>query len=80
MNETDVLKQYWGFNSFRPLQQDIIQAVLEGKDVMRAITHRGREIFMFPDPCDGKRRDLYCCFTTYRPDERSGREFKGKRY
>ncbi|MFH1287060.1 MAG: DNA helicase RecQ [Candidatus Magasanikbacteria bacterium] len=28
------LKKYFGFNSFRPMQEDIIQAVLDGKDTV----------------------------------------------
>ena len=29
-----VLKEYWGYDSFRPKQMDIIQAALEGRDVL----------------------------------------------
>jgi ATP-dependent DNA helicase RecQ len=29
-----ILKKYWGFDSFRPLQQEIIQAVLDNYDVI----------------------------------------------
>lgn len=50
MNETEVLKQYWGFNSFRPLQQDIIQAVLEGKDVMALLPTGGGKSLCFQVP------------------------------
>lgn len=50
MNETDILKQYWGFSSFRPLQQDIIQAVLEGKDVMALLPTGGGKSLCFQVP------------------------------
>lgn len=30
---TDVLQQYWGYTEFRPLQEEIIQTLLSGKDV-----------------------------------------------
>ena len=30
---SDVLKHYWGFDSFRPFQEDIINSVIEGEDV-----------------------------------------------
>jgi len=50
MNETDILKQYWGFSSFRPLQQDIIQAVLEGRDVMALLPTGGGKSLCFQVP------------------------------
>ena len=28
----DILKHYWGYESFRPPQEEIIRSVLEGKD------------------------------------------------
>ncbi|MEY3189220.1 MAG: hypothetical protein RIT41_1755, partial [Bacteroidota bacterium] len=29
-----ILKQYWGYTQFRPQQVEVIEAVLEGKDVL----------------------------------------------
>ena len=29
-----VLKKYWGYDNFRPLQEDIIQSVLSGRDTI----------------------------------------------
>ncbi|MBP6624317.1 MAG: RecQ family ATP-dependent DNA helicase [Chitinophagaceae bacterium] len=29
-----ILTQYWGFNEFRPLQEDIVKQVIEGKDTL----------------------------------------------
>lgn len=29
-----ILKQYWGYTQFRPQQEEVIEAVLEGKDVL----------------------------------------------
>ena len=34
MTPRDILKKYWGYDSFRPLQEDIINSVLAGKDTM----------------------------------------------
>ena len=30
----EILKNYWGYDQFRPLQEEIIQSVLEGKDTL----------------------------------------------
>ncbi|MBB6498919.1 RecQ family ATP-dependent DNA helicase [Pedobacter cryoconitis] len=50
MNETDILKNYWGFTSFRPLQQDIIRAVLSGRDVMALLPTGGGKSLCFQIP------------------------------
>ena len=36
MNQTplNILQQYWKHDSFRPMQEEIIQAVLDGKDAL----------------------------------------------
>ena len=30
----EILKQYWGYDEFRSLQEEIILSVLEGKDTL----------------------------------------------
>lgn len=50
MNETEILKQYWGYTSFRPLQQDIIQSVLDGKDTMALLPTGGGKSLCFQIP------------------------------
>ncbi len=45
-----ILKQYFGYDSFRPLQQQIIEAALEGKDVLAVLpTGAGKSLcFQLP--------------------------------
>lgn len=50
MNETEVLKHYWGFNSFRPLQEDIIRAVLNGEDTLALLPTGGGKSLCFQVP------------------------------
>lgn len=40
MNIYEILKTYWGYSTFRPLQEDIIQSVLKGDDTL-ALLHTG---------------------------------------
>ena len=49
-----ILKQYWGFDSFRPLQEDIINAVLEGKDTLALLPTGGGKSICFQVPALAK--------------------------
>ena len=40
MEALEVLQQYWGYDAFRPMQEEIISAAADGKDVL-AILHTG---------------------------------------
>lgn len=45
MNIHEILKTYWGYDNFRPLQEDIINAVLEEKDTLALMpTGAGKSI------------------------------------
>jgi len=45
-----LLLKYWGFNTFRPLQEDIIQAVLEKKDTLALLPTGGGKSICFQVP------------------------------
>jgi ATP-dependent DNA helicase RecQ len=45
-----ILKKYWGYSSFRPLQEDIIQAVLQQEDVLALLPTGGGKSICFQVP------------------------------
>ena len=51
MNEPDfILKKYWGYDDFRPLQKEIIEAVLDKKDVLALLPTGGGKSICFQVP------------------------------
>ena len=54
MNINEILKQYWGYDSFRPLQENIINAVLDGKDVLALLPTGGGKSICFQVPAMAK--------------------------
>jgi ATP-dependent DNA helicase RecQ len=49
-----ILKQHWGYDAFRPLQEEIITAVLEGKDVLAVLPTGGGKSICFQVPALAK--------------------------
>lgn len=49
-NPHDILKKYWGFDQFRPLQEDIIQSVLAGNDTLGLMPTGGGKSVTFQVP------------------------------
>src|SRR5688572_10150055 len=50
MDLLPVLNKYWGYNSFRPMQEEIMQTVLSGQDVLAILPTGGGKSICFQVP------------------------------
>ena len=46
----DILKEYWGYDAFRPMQEEIVQTALEGRDVLAILPTGGGKSVCFQVP------------------------------
>jgi len=49
-----ILKKYWGYDQFRPLQEDIVQSVLNGNDTLALLPTGGGKSICFQVPALAK--------------------------
>ena len=50
MTALEILKEYWGYDSFRPKQEEIVLSALEGKDVLAILPTGGGKSVCFQVP------------------------------
>ena len=50
MTDLDILRKYWGYDRFRPLQKEIITSVLEGHDTLGLLPTGGGKSITFQVP------------------------------
>ena len=50
MEPIDILEQYWGYSSFRPMQENIVRTALTGKDVLAILPTGGGKSVCFQVP------------------------------
>ena len=49
-NPIEILREYWGYDSFRPKQEDIVMTALDGKDVLAILPTGGGKSVCFQVP------------------------------
>ena len=54
LTSKEILKQYWGYDTFRPLQEEIINAVLQGNDALALLPTGGGKSICFQVPALAK--------------------------
>ena len=68
-----IIAQHWGFTSLRPLQEQAMQAVLDGRDSLVVLPTGGGKSLCYQAPAVLPRRHHRRRLAAHRPDERPGR-------
>ena len=50
MDKKELLKRYWGYSTFKPLQDEIITSVLEGNDTLALLPTGGGKSLCYQLP------------------------------
>jgi len=50
MDIHQILVKYWGYNSFRPMQEDVINAVMDRKDTLALLPTGGGKSLCYQVP------------------------------
>ncbi|MDE0472399.1 MAG: DEAD/DEAH box helicase [Ekhidna sp.] len=50
MSPKEILNKYWGHDAFRPMQEEIILSVLDGKDTLALLPTGGGKSICFQIP------------------------------
>ena len=78
-NPVEILKKYWGYDTFRPLQQEIINSVLAGNDTLALMPTGGGKSICFQVPALANEGLVPCNKPIDRFNERPGAKPEKKR-
>ena len=73
MNQYEILKHYFGYDTFRDGQEKLIRAILEGRDVLGIMPTGAGKSLCYQIPALMIGRDHTCDFASYILNERSGK-------
>ena len=59
---SQLLKEYWGYDNFRGIQEDIINSIGEGKDTLGLMPRR-RKVHHIPGACTCQRGALHSYYS-----------------